>query len=196
MYNALNSIAILCMNEPEKAEHLTLQLAQYMRSSFDYKQLDAMTTLGGEMELVEAYVHVEKARFGTRLHVVYELDADRKIRIPPLILQPLVENAIRHGLMSNWRGGTVRISVTPGADGRVSFVIEDDGCGMSPQKREDVLNPDVEKKGVGLWNISQRLKALYGSDIQIESEEGKGTRFAFTIPARAQAEHVDLPDRE
>ncbi|RIE00676.1 ATP-binding protein [Cohnella faecalis] len=104
LYNALNSIAELCVDEPEQAEQLTLQLSQYLRSSFDFKQLDSLTTLDNELKLVEAYVRIEKARFGDRLRVIYDIDANPAIRIPPLILQPLVENAIRHGLMSNQRG--------------------------------------------------------------------------------------------
>lgn len=92
------------MEEPEKAEELTLQLSQYLRSSFDFKQLDSLTSLENELELVEAYINIEKARFGARLNVEYDVRVNTDYRIPPLILQPLVENAIRHGLMSNLRG--------------------------------------------------------------------------------------------
>jgi sensor histidine kinase YesM len=183
LYNALNSIAALCIDEPHKAEELTLDLSQYLRSSFDFKQLDSLTTIENELELVTAYINIEKARFGARLYVEYDVDANLDIRIPPLILQPLVENAIRHGLMSNLRGGTVKISVKKEADAVVSFAVEDNGCGMSEKKREEILKPDVNKKGIGLWNISQRIKLLYGKSIRIESAEGVGTKVFFDIPA-------------
>jgi signal transduction histidine kinase len=184
LYNALNSIAALCIDEPDKAEELTLDLSRYLRSGFDFKQLDSLTTLENELELIKAYINIEKARFGARLYVEYDVDANVDIRIPPLILQPLVENAIRHGLMSNLRGGTVKISVKNEADGLVSFAVEDNGCGMSEKKREQILKPDVNKKGVGLWNISQRIKLLYGNSIRIESAEAIGTKVFFDIPAR------------
>jgi LytS/YehU family sensor histidine kinase len=183
LYNSLNSIASLCIDEPLKAEELTLNLAQYLRSSFDFKQLDSLTTLEKELELVKAYINIEKARFGARLIVVYDVDAILDIRIPPLIVQPLVENAIRHGLMSNLRGGTVRISVKQETDAGVRFVIEDNGCGMNEDKREEILQVDVQKKGIGLWNINRRIQLLYGVSLRIESEEGIGTKVMFHIPA-------------
>jgi two-component system sensor histidine kinase ChiS len=183
LYNALNSIAALCMDEPQKAEELTLQLSQYLRGSFDFKQLDSFTTLNNELDLVKAYVHIEKARFGARLQVEYHIAADGDILIPPLILQPLVENAIRHGLMSKMQGGQVNITVKQQPDAAVAIAVEDNGCGMSEEKLEEVLGLDKQKKGVGLWNINQRLKLLYGKGIFIESVEGGGTKIFFDIPA-------------
>lgn len=184
LYNALNSIAELCVDEPEQAEELTLHLSQYLRSSFDFKQLDSMTTLENELELVQAYVHIEKARFGSRLHVDYDVDANLTLGIPPLILQPLVENAIRHGLMSNLSGGKVMLAIKNEADNVISFAVEDNGRGMSEQKLEEVLKPDLDKRGVGLWNISQRIKLIYGKNIHVESAEGIGTKVSFAIPAQ------------
>jgi LytS/YehU family sensor histidine kinase len=181
LYNALNSIAALCNDEPHKAEELTLDLSKYLRSAFDFNQLDSLTTIENELELVKAYMNIEKARFGARLCVEYDVDANLDILIPPLILQPLVENAIRHGLMSNLRGGIVKISVKQGADSVVSFAVEDNGGGMSEIKREEILKPDVKRKGIGLWNISQRLQLIYGKSIRIESVEGRGTKIFFDI---------------
>lgn len=182
LYNALNSIAALCVEEPQQAEELTLELSQYLRSSFDFKQLDSLTTLESELELVNAYINIEKVRFGARLQVQYDITANTNSRIPPLILQPLVENAIRHGLMSNLRGGKVTISVKESDPSMISFVVEDNGCGMSEHKLEEIMKSDVDKRGVGLWNISQRIKLLYGKSIRIQSDEGKGTRVSFDIP--------------
>lgn len=184
LYNALSSIAALCIDEPHRAGELTIDLSQYLRSSFDFKQLDSLTTIENELELVKAYMNIEKVRFGARLHVEYDVDANLDIRIPPLILQPLVENAIRHGLMSKLRGGTVKISVKQESDAAVSFAVEDNGCGMSEKKREEILKPDVNKRGIGLWNISQRIQLQYGTSIRIESAEGIGTKIFFDIPAR------------
>lgn len=181
LYNALNSIAELCVEEPRQAEELTLELSQYLRSSFDFKQLNSFTTLANELELVQAYVNIEKARFGSRLHVEYDVDTDPNILIPPLILQPLVENAIRHGLLSHVHGGKVRIIVKEKASGVIRFIVEDNGSGMSEEKRKVLLEPNEEQSGVGLWNISQRIKLLYGANIHIESSKGMGTKVSFDI---------------
>lgn len=181
LYNALNSIAALCMVDPRQAELLTLDLSRYLRSGLNFKQMDTFTTLESELELTKAYLNIEKVRFGDRLQIEYDIDADPESRIPPLILQPLVENAIRHGLMSSVRGGTVRISIREAEDG-LRFAVEDNGCGMSETMRLDVLKPDPERKGIGLRNIARRLKLIYNASLRIESEVGIGTKVEFEIP--------------
>ncbi|SFS61911.1 ATP-binding protein [Paenibacillus sp. 453mf] len=186
LYNALNSIAELCIVEPSQAEDLVLHLSSYLRNSFDFKQLDSFTTLEKELALVEAYVHIEKARFGSRIQVEYDIDADPFIQIPPLSLQPLVENAIRHGLMSNSNGGIVNVVVRKQEDYMMSFSVSDNGCGMSEKKLKEILSPQTETKGVGLWNIGQRIKLLYGIDFEVTSVEGVGTRIMFQIPAHPE----------
>lgn len=180
--NALNSIAALCLDEPQRAEHLILDLSRVLKSGFDFKQLETLTTLESELELVEAYLNIEKARFGDRLSIEYDVDVKLDIWMPSLVLQPLVENAVRHGLMRNLQGGTVKISIQEAADAAVHFVVEDNGCGMSPEKREEILHPHPEQKGVGLRNISERIRRHYGKTIRIESTEGIGTRVCFEIP--------------
>ncbi|MGG6313193.1 ATP-binding protein [Paenibacillus macerans] len=187
LYNALNSIAELCLEDPEQAEDLTLELSRYLRGSFDFKQLDSLSTLENELELVAAYVNIEKARFGPRLDIEYDVDADPMLRIPPLVLQPLVENAIRHGLMSKLKGGKVKLTVKGGPENGVYFSVEDNGSGMNEQKLEELRDRDTNRKGVGLWNISQRIKLLYGQSIQIASMEGVGTKVSFEIPAASNS---------
>jgi Putative regulator of cell autolysis len=182
LYNALTAIAELCVTDSRQAEEVTLQLSRYLRSSFDFKHLDALTTLSNELELVRSYVAIEQARFGARLQVEYEVDADPNLLIPPLIVQPLVENAIRHGVMSNSRGGKVSLLVKGGLGNGIVLCIEDNGRGMSPQKLDSVLHPDSAAKGIGLWNISQRLRLLYGTEMRIESKEGRGTRIEIALP--------------
>lgn len=182
LYNALNSIASLCTEEPERAEELTLELSQYLRSSFQFKGLDALAGIKQELELIQAYLHIEKARFGSRLKVEYDLCVDTGKMIPPLLLQPLVENAVRHGIMSRLEGGTVRISIQGESRG-VRFEVEDDGMGMSPERIKQVLQSEGtgHGAGVGLWNINRRLRLLYGTSLQIDSAPGRGTKVFFCI---------------
>lgn len=182
LYNALNAIAELCVDEPEQAEELTLKLSHYLRASFDFKQLASLTTLEKELKLVMAYVYIEQARFGDRLKVDYDIQVNTTVLIPPLMLQPLVENAIRHGLMADYGDGLVRLSAVRLENGEIRFAIEDDGQGMSPGLLEDLQSADVDKKGVGLWNIRQRFRLLYGRELQIESVVGKGTKVWFDLP--------------
>ncbi len=181
LYNALNSIAALCIDEPQKAEDLVIQLSAYLRNSFDFKKLDSLITIEKELELVKAYLNIEKARFGARLNVEYDIEGNLNILIPPLILQPLVENAVRHGVMSNLQGGTVRITIKK-MNNTVSFRVEDNGKGMNRAKVEEILDSNVERRGVGIWNIDRRLRLLYGKGIQFDSREGVGTRVSFHIP--------------
>lgn len=181
LYNALNSIASLCQSAPEKAEDVVLELSQYLRHSFDFKRMDAMSTLSKELELLEAYLYIEKTRFGDRLKVEYDIDETLDFPIPPLILQPLVENAVRHGLMDNIAGGTVVISIKKEANEAV-FTISDNGVGMDLGKLGGLLKENQKERGIGVWNINQRLKMLYNRELTVFSEKGHGTQVFFTLP--------------
>lgn len=181
LYNALNSIAALCVEDSKQAEQLTLDLSQYLRSGLNFKQMDTFTTLENELELTRAYLNIEKVRFGDRLTIEYDIDADSNRRIPPLILQPLVENAIKHGLMSSVRGGIVKISVRE-IEEKLRFAVEDNGCGMSEAKRQEVLGPDSERRGIGLRNIARRIKLIYDASLQVTSTVGIGTKVLFELP--------------
>ncbi|MFC4598065.1 sensor histidine kinase [Cohnella hongkongensis] len=186
LYNALNSIAALCVEDPRQAEKLTLDLSQYFRIGLNFKQMDTFTTLENELELTKAYLNIEKVRFGDRLAIEYNIDANPNHLIPPLVLQPLVENAIKHGLMSNERGGTVTISILE-HDDKLQFAVEDNGYGMSVAKQQEVFGSGSERTGIGLRNISRRIKLLYDSSLQVNSTVGIGTKVSFELPY--------LPDR-
>ena len=181
LYNALNSIASLCGSAPDKAEEVVVELSQYLRKSFDFKRMDAMSTLTKELELLEAYLYIEKTRFGDRLKVEYDIDDTLDIPIPPLILQPLVENAVRHGLMDNISGGTVTVSIKSQAE-EVVFTISDNGVGMDVGKLGGLLQENPNNRGIGVWNINQRLKMLYNIELKVISEKGCGTQVSFALP--------------
>lgn len=183
LYNALNSVAALCATTPEKAEEVVVELSKYLRRSFDFKSMDAMSTLARELELLEAYLYIEKTRFGDRLKVVYDIDKTLNFLVPPLVLQPLVENAVKHGLMANILGGTVKISIRLEADEYV-FTIEDNGIGMEPGKSGQLLEEGTQTGGVGVRNIDRRLKMLYGKGLSVRSEPGRGTLVRFALPLR------------
>jgi len=195
LHNALNAIAELCVERPTQAEEVTLQLSRYLRSCVQFRQLDSYTSLAQELEMVQAYVSIEQVRFGSRLQVVYEVDADLTMRIPPLLLQPLVENAIRHGLMSQVEGGSVTLSIRRISETETQFMVQDNGAGMSQERLADALRGEGAAGGVGLWNIAGRLRLLYGRSFRIVSEEGDGTVVTFELPTQLPTmEWGDLVD--
>lgn len=181
LYNALNTIVSLTLEEPQTAHDLLLYLSRYLRGSFDFKNKEKRVPLRKELELVEAYLQIERARFGNRLRIRYEVDEAAECLIPPLTLQPLVENAVRHGVTKTEDGGTVTVSV------RVDFEdivisVEDDGVGM-PTTAQAILSKEREGDGgVGLRNIHLRMLRLYGKGVEIESGLGIGTKVTLRVP--------------
>lgn len=179
LFNALNTIAVFCRTNPNKARDLILDLSNYLRNSF--KNQGEFIPLEKEIESVQAYLSIEQARFSERLNVAYDIQANMDVYIPPLILQPLVENAIKHGLLSNIKGGTVKISAFYEVDD-VVIMVEDTGVGMSENQIYSLLNNKYEEKGVGLTNVNNRLQCIYGNKLTIESVIGKGTKVTIRIP--------------
>ncbi|TNJ61226.1 response regulator [Paenibacillus hemerocallicola] len=186
LYNAMNTIIAICPVDPAKATHLLIELSQYLRASFDFQNRERLTYLEKELELVKSYLQLEKARFDERLRVEYDIGGNMRSLIPPLTIQPIVENAVRHGIMRKSAGGTVRISVRE-ADNRVTVVVSDDGMGMTPERLNEVLS-DKAGSGVGLRNIHGRLLTLYGRGLQIDSEWKRGTTVRFELPADYEAD--------
>ena len=181
-YNVLNTIVSLCYTDSRKAGILLTEFSNYLRRSFDIQETLLFTTLAKELELVKSYVVIEQARFGERLNVAYDIEANAlSFQIPPLIIQPLVENAVRHGLMGRDEGGYIVVKARM-KDKHVMIVVSDDGIGISAEKLPDLLSTKPEAAGVGLRNINRRLLGCYGENLNIVSQEGKGTAVTITIP--------------
>ncbi|MFC9710798.1 ATP-binding protein [Paenibacillus sp. NPDC056933] len=184
LYNALNVIIATCAVNPDKATDLLIELSQYLRGSFDFQNRDQLVPLAKELELVESYVHLEQARFEERLVVNYNVDPDVRLYLPPLSIQPLVENAIRHGVMERAAGGTVNLTVSREGE-HVVVQVQDDGVGIPPARLAQVKSGRTEGPGgVGLQNINRRLLSLYGQGLEIQSHSGKGTQIRFRIPVQ------------
>ena len=180
LFNVLNTISSFCDTDPERAGKLISDLANYLRHSFDFKNLDLFVPIEAEISLVKSYLEIEKARFGDEMRVEFVMDNSVRTDIPPLSIQPLVENAIRHGLRKRAGGGTVTVSVCRVPAG-VMVTVSDNGPGIPADKLE-MLFADDNLSGVGLKNIHFRLKKIYGTGLSIESEIGKGTQVSFTVP--------------
>jgi LytS/YehU family sensor histidine kinase len=173
IYNTLGTIERMCLKDPQKANELVRSFSLYLRGNFS--ELDSVTPIRFTEELkhVEHYANIEKVRFPD-MTIAYEVEATEFV-LPALSVQPLVENAIKHGLMRLESGGTVviRSYETP-----THFCVEvkDDGVGF------DTSLPIDEKKHVGLRNIRGRLKAMTDGDLILESKPGAGTKAVIMIP--------------
>jgi signal transduction histidine kinase len=181
LFNALSTISILCRVNQEKARELLTDLSNYLRSGFNFIDNDELVPLVTELGYVKSYLSIESARFAERLKVVFDIKVKNQYKIPPLILQPLVENAVRHGLLSKKDGGTIKISVRKRKD-FLWLQVEDDGVGIPAEKVTQLLNDRLPGAGVGVSNVNHRMKSIYGQELLIESQVGKGTIVTVKIP--------------
>ena len=182
IHNALNAIISISRKAPDRARRLLIDFSNYLRSSFNFKDLAQKVPIEQEIDLVKSYVALEKARFGDKLRVNYYI-ADISFMVPPLILQPLVENAIIHGLRYKEGGGTVNITIRPVRQA-VQLLVEDEGVGMDRETIKAVKDPDYRgsSSGLGLGNIEERLLNTYGRGLDTKSSPGEGTVITITIP--------------
>jgi len=172
LFNTLNTLAALIDGNPEKAEHVTEDLADVFRYALDSTRKERVK-LDDEVKFLESYLAIEKARFDTRLSYSFDVDpAARSLFIPPMILQPLVENAVRHGIGQKIEGGEVRVSARVDAD-RLTLRVEDTGVGFGGER----------PGGVGLTNTRDRLRHAYGdtAEFRIERLEPEGTTMVITL---------------
>lgn len=181
LYNALDAIANVCEEDGEKASELIIDLSIYLRSSLEFNSINKMVRLEKELEFVSTYFNIEQARFGSKIGLLKEMEISLDYQIPAFILQPLVENAVRHGISKRQSGGRVILRGKQLLE-RVRIEIEDDGVGIEAEKLEHLLEHDNKDQGVGLQNIHHRLLSLYGKGLEIKSEEGVGTCVIIEIP--------------
>ncbi len=176
LFNALNTVADQIVRNPQRAETMTLRLANVFRHLLAHSARP-LTTIRDEVEFLRAYLHIEEARFGDRLEVRIEVEPEVEGEMAPsLILQPLVENALKHGLGPKTGPGRLWISAKAEADG-VRMEVEDDGIGSGGRDA-------AESEGTGLRNVAERLETLYRdrASVRMEAREGGGTRVTVRIP--------------
>lgn len=186
LYNALNAIANVCEKDGKNAGKLIIDLAIYLRGSLEFNNLDKKVTIEKELEFVHRYFNIEQARFGGKIQLIMESEIPLDFQIPVLILQPLVENAVRHGISKKLGGGTVYVRMKQTVEG-INIEIEDNGVGIHKEKLEMLLSKERLDQGVGLINIHHRLLRLYGRGINISSEFGCGTCVKLVIPERGKS---------
>jgi len=179
LFNTLNTVMGFCISDPQKAYHLLDDFAYYLRGKFDFKSIDEPILLSMEMDLVTSYLSIEKARFGDKLAYSLELEDDVNVN---LAIQPLVENAVKHGVDKKLSGGRIDIGVRKTDTGYAVYV-EDNGVGMSSEKVGAIFEVEGNSQGIGLKNVNERLRLHYGKGLEVESKPGKGTRVSFEVPS-------------
>ena len=180
MYNALTSIAMMCTIDPETAQEATITFAKYLRGNMDSLKQTKPIPFEQELEHLKKYLYIEKLRFGKKLNIVYDIQVADFV-LPQLSIQPLVENAVKHGVGMKKKGGTVTIA-TRETDTDYEVVISDDGVGfdMTAEKKDD------GRSHVGMENTRNRLRELCGGTIKVESTIGEGTTATVFLPKKGQ----------
>ena len=173
IYNTLGSIEQLCELDPPKAGELVHNFAKYLRGNFGELDNTKPILMSQEMEHVHYYISIENVRFPD-MTFSFEMRSE-DFRLPALTVQPIVENAIKHGLMKLEKGGSIRV-ISYETDTDYCITVEDDGVGFDTSKLLD------EKKHIGIRNIRDRLKVMVGGTLEIESTQGVGTKVLITIP--------------
>lgn len=180
LFNSLNTISVLCRTNPIKAREVINNLAIYYRKNL--KNVEDLTDLKEELEHVRSYLAIEKIRFNNKLNIIYEIDADMDIKIPPLTIQPIVENAVIHGILPKRNGGNILIKVKDSGD-MVRITVTDNGVGMDRELLDSINKMQFPKGSYGLSLLVKRLLITYGDRVNfnINSEPGQGTEVNLVI---------------
>ncbi len=188
LFNSLNTIAAFCRTNADKARELLLDLSRYMRRNLDSSR--GFIPLSDELQQVQAYLAIEQARFGDRIRVQMDVsEGCEDWPVPPLLIQPIVENGVKHGISRREEGGLIKLTIArEGEELRVA--VEDNGVGMRPEQvRKLFEQSDMESasEGIGVMNCHHRLARMFGPEygLRIDSMPGEGTQVLFRIPRMA-----------
>ncbi|ADU50560.1 signal transduction histidine kinase, LytS [Thermaerobacter marianensis DSM 12885] len=187
LFNVLNTIIVKSRSDPEQARRLLVRLADFFR--YAMRSRGHFASLSEEFAFVRAYLFLEQARYEGRLRVRYQIDPQAlAATVPVLTIQPLVENAVKHGIAPKPDGGLVELRIE--ADPltlRLRITVADDGVGMDAHRLRQAL--ERQSRGIGLANIRERLERLYGDQARcrIQSQPGRGTRVQIELPLQAAA---------
>lgn len=171
LFNVLANLDSLIVSDPARARVLLGHLNRFLRGSLSAVRAEA-NTLADEFTMLDALLAIQQVRFGDRLHYTFTLPADcRDVRVPPMLLQPLVENAIKHGIEPQAAGGSVRVTARRVMDERVELRVSDDGAGFSAAALASGSAVSDVDHGIGLTNVRARLRVLFGDDARLTLTE-------------------------
>lgn len=176
VFNTLNAISSLCLTAPEKADAAILLFSNYLRGNINSLQGQGMSTFKEELKHIQCYVSIEQMRFGNKIKVEYHTDIP-DFKLPTLTLEPLVENAIKHGISAKAGGGTVTVAARQEPDDSITITVADDGIGFDPASLTSGA-----KASIGLTNVRRRLEYTLNATMCINSVPGTGTTITIHIP--------------
>lgn len=182
IFNSINSIMHMCIREPMKAYELLDDFSEYLRGHLLSQSLNRLSTIQKEVNIISAYLQIEKARFSDKIHYELDIDCDENFPILPLLIEPLVENSIKHSPMHE-SGVSVNVHIFQQEE-LLLVRVEDDGNGMPPETVQAILSNTYESHSIGLSNLCKRLYHYYHTAPSIDSTPGKGTIVEFTIQRR------------
>ncbi len=188
MYNCLNAIYYLCDKNPKEAQEAITRFSDYMRGNLDSLRQNELVPFEFELRHIRNYLALEKMRFEEDLEIEYHIGTTDFI-LPALSIQPLVENAVRHGVGKKIEGGTVSITTRALSDG-TEILVDDDGVGFDKNAKKD-----DGRSHTGMESVGDRLKAMCGGELQIDSVPGKGTHCRVWIPKDFTPQQ-DAPEEE
>ena len=180
IYNALTSIAMMCEIDPGTAQEATVTFADYLRGNMDSLRQTNPVPFSTELDHLKKYLYIEKMRFADLLNIEYDIQTV-DFQLPLLSIQPLVENAVKHGVGMKEDGGTVTIA-TKETDTAYEVIVSDDGVGFDP----DAPKPDDGKTHIGMENTKKRLRDMCGAHVEITSAVGEGTTARVILPKEGQ----------
>jgi two-component system, LytTR family, sensor kinase len=185
LFNTLNSIASLVRSQPELSREMIVKLANILRVLL--KDREAFVPFSEELAFTDDYLDIEVVRFGEKLKVVKEIAEDTlHIVVPGMVLQPLIENSIKHGLEPRISGGTVTVRSRITSERMLRVEVEDDGVGMAPERKDASLMSGLVRPGtgIGMRNVRERMEVLYGdlASLEINSRPGRGTKVTLLMP--------------
>jgi len=180
LYNTINTIIGLSYMDSEKVRDALNNLSIYFRGKLDVHRKNGLISLKSELELITAYLQIEKMRFDERLILEFDLEEDLKAMIPPLTLQPIVENSVHHSISAKNDTVTIRITAKREEKGFIRIGIEDNGIGMTLEKQKELLGGNSQR--IGLSNVMEKIKRLKGATLVLDSKPGAGTKVEITIP--------------
>lgn len=189
LFNAINTIVSLIRTQPNNARRLLIHLGNYFRNNLQEESDEV--ELYEEIEHINSYLEIEKARFGDKLEIIYNIPKNIDCILPPLLLQPIVENAIKHGVLERIEGGTVEITAID-KEWETELIVKDDGVGMSFNLLSSLFDDEENLDSIGLNNVNNRLKNKYGKNygLIIDSELNKGTKVTMIIPKKQRRKAV------
>ncbi|NCB41136.1 MAG: sensor histidine kinase [Clostridia bacterium] len=186
LFNSLNTISYLIRTEPEKARDIVQKLASHMR--YNLQTGTKLINVYDEIKHMNDYLSIEKARFGDKINFISKIEKGIEMTMPALIIQPLVENCLKHAFNAYGNRGTIELEVKSLDEDKIQIAVTDDGCGIEQKIIDAIQNDAKTSERVGLTNVNQRLVLLYGHGLNIEtirdesqSKAKHGTRISFII---------------